>query len=67
MGNTGLVDEDGKPLPQLNWLGAWVMVKKNGKWLNAAFFSRPIQSGDLLMWESRAKGKTKRRKQGNKK
>ena len=41
--NTGLVDEDGKALPQLKWLGAWVMVKKNGKWLSAAFFSRPIE------------------------
>ncbi len=43
MDNTGLVDEDGKSLPQLKWLGAWVMVKKNGKWLSAAFFSRPIE------------------------
>jgi len=43
MDNTGLVDEDGKPLPQLKWLGAWVMVKRNGKWLSAAFFSRPIE------------------------
>ncbi len=43
MDNTGMVDEDGKPLPQLKWLGAWVMVKRNGKWLNAAFFSRPIE------------------------
>ncbi len=43
MDNTGLVDEDGKPLPQLKWLGAWVMVKKNGKWLSAAFFSRLIE------------------------
>ena len=42
MDNTGLVDEDGKPLPQLKWLGAWVMVKRNGKWLSAGFFSRPI-------------------------
>ena len=43
MDNTGLVDEDGKPLPQLKWLGAWVMVKRNGKWLSAAFFSRLIE------------------------
>jgi hypothetical protein len=43
MDNTGLVDEDGKALPQLKWLGAWVMVKKNGKWLSAAFFSRLIE------------------------
>ncbi len=43
MDNTGLVDEDGKQLPQLKWLGAWVMVKKNGEWLSAAFFTRPIE------------------------
>ncbi|MEE8186261.1 MAG: nuclear transport factor 2 family protein [Nitrososphaerales archaeon] len=43
MDNTGLVDEDGKLLPQVKWLGAWVMVKKNGKWLSAAFFSRHIE------------------------
>jgi len=43
MDNTGLVDEAGKALPQLKWLGAWVMVKKNGKWLSAAFFSRLIE------------------------
>ena len=43
MDNTGLVDEDGKRLPQLKWLGAWVMVKRNGKWLSAAFFSRLME------------------------
>ena len=43
MDNTSLVDEDGKPLPQLKWLGAWVMVKRNGQWLQAAFFTRPIE------------------------
>ena len=43
MDNTGLVDEDGKPLPQLKWLGAWIMVKRNGKWLSAAFFNRLIE------------------------
>ena len=43
MDNTGLVDEDGNPLPQVKWLGAWVMVKKNGKWLSAAFFTRLIE------------------------
>lgn len=31
MDNTGLVDEEGKPLPQLKWLGAWVFVKRDGK------------------------------------
>ncbi len=43
MNNTGLVDEDGKPLPQVKWLGAWVMVKRNGKWLFAAFFTQLIE------------------------
>ncbi len=43
MDNTGLVDKEGKLRPQLKWLGAWVFVKKDGKWLNAAFFSRPIE------------------------
>ena len=43
MDNTGLTDEDGKPLPQLKWLGAWIMVKRNGKWLSAGFFSRLIE------------------------
>ena len=43
MDNTGMVDEDGKPLPQVKWLAAWVMVKRNGKWLSAAFFTRPIE------------------------
>ncbi len=38
------------------------MVKQNGKWLSAAYFSRPIEPGGLLTWESRAKRKTKRRK-----
>ncbi len=43
MDNTGMVDEDGKPLPQVKWLAASVMVKRNGKWLSAAFFTRPIE------------------------
>ena len=43
MDNTGRVDEDGKPLPQVKWLAAVVMVKRNGQWLQAAFFTRPIE------------------------
>jgi len=43
MDNTGMVDDDGKPLPQLKWLAASVMVKRNGKWLSAAFFTRLIE------------------------
>jgi uncharacterized protein (TIGR02246 family) len=41
--NTGYVDEEGKPLTQSRKsLMAWVQVKKGGKWMNVAFFSRPI-------------------------
>jgi hypothetical protein len=43
MDNTGRVDEDGKPLPQVKWLAAVVMVKRNGQWLQAAWFTRPIE------------------------
>ena len=39
MDNTGLVDEDGEPLPQVKFLVASVLVKKNGQWLFAAFFT----------------------------
>ena len=38
---TGMVDADGKALPPMKLLGACVMVKRDGKWLMAAFFSRP--------------------------
>lgn len=38
---TGLADADGKALPPMKLLGACVMVKRDGKWLMAAFFSRP--------------------------
>jgi hypothetical protein len=40
--NTGGVDSDGKPLPPQKALEAWVLVKKNGKWLGAALFTKPI-------------------------
>ena len=39
MDNTGLVDEDGEPLPQVKFLVASVLVKKNDQWLFAAFFT----------------------------
>ena len=38
---TGMADAQGKPLPPMKLLGACVMVKRDGKWLMAAFFSRP--------------------------
>ncbi len=41
--NTGGLDADGKPLPPQKVLEAWVLVKKNGNWLGAAIFTRPIE------------------------
>ena len=38
---SGMVDAAGNPLPPMKLLGACVMVKRGGKWLMAAFFSRP--------------------------
>ena len=40
---TGWVDEDGKSLPPIKSLDATVYVKKSGKWLQAAYFWRPIE------------------------
>jgi uncharacterized protein (TIGR02246 family) len=39
---TNRLDEEGKPLPPNKGLYAAVYVKKNGKWLQVASFSRPI-------------------------
>ena len=39
----GMVDGDGKAMPPSKGLGAWVLVKKGGKWLFAASFHRPIK------------------------
>ena len=41
--NTDRLDADGKPLPPQKALEAWVLVKKNGKWLGAAIFTRPAE------------------------
>jgi uncharacterized protein (TIGR02246 family) len=41
--NTDNVDADGKSLPPSKALEAWVLVKKNGKWLAAALFPRPVE------------------------
>ena len=40
---TGMLDADGKPLPPLKRLIAHVYVKKNSRWLRAAWFGRPIE------------------------
>lgn len=40
---TGEVREDGTSIPSYKWFGAWVLVKKGGKWLIAELFSRPIE------------------------
>ncbi len=39
----GNLDADGKPLPPSKGIAADIYVKKNGKWLCAAFFNRPIE------------------------
>jgi len=38
---SGMSDARGKPVPPMKLLGACVMVKREGKWQMAAFFSRP--------------------------
>jgi hypothetical protein len=43
MERTGMFDDDGKAMPLSKGLGAWIMVKKGGKWLFAASFRRPIE------------------------
>ena len=40
---SNLLDADGKPLPPERALGASVFIKKGGKWLRAALFTRPIE------------------------
>ena len=40
---SGEVDEEGKPLPPSKSLCANVFVKKDGKWLEVAFFDRPVE------------------------
>ena len=40
---TGRQDADGKPLPPRLRLRADVYVKKDGKWMAATFFARPIE------------------------
>jgi ketosteroid isomerase-like protein len=40
---TGGVKEDGTPMPRDELQGAWILTKKNGKWLIAAWFTRPIE------------------------
>ncbi len=40
---TGIVDDDGKAMPLAKFLGAWLMVKKGGNWLMAAYYGRPIE------------------------
>lgn len=38
---SGMSGAQGKPVPPVKLLGACVMVKRDGKWQMAAFFSRP--------------------------
>ena len=40
---TGIVDMDGKAQPDVKEIHARVFVKRDGKWLLAAYFSAPIE------------------------
>lgn len=40
--HTGMTDEDGNPLSPTQSLVAYVFVKRDGNWLKAARFARPI-------------------------
>ncbi len=40
---TGVFDADGKPMPPLKQIHARVFMKRDGKWLLAAYFSAPIE------------------------
>ena len=41
--STGLIDDDGNPLPPSKSLVAFIYVKKGDKWLMTARFTRPIE------------------------
>ncbi len=40
---TGMLDGEGKPLPPVKTLSADIVVKKDGKWVETAYFERPIE------------------------
>jgi ketosteroid isomerase-like protein len=40
---TGILDEDGNPQPLLRRLFAWILLKKNGRWLWTTWFNRTIE------------------------
>lgn len=40
---TNWIGQDGKPQPPAKYLRALILVKRNGKWLFAAPFNRPIE------------------------
>jgi len=40
---TGGVKKDGTPMPSDELQGAWILTIKGGKWLIAAWFTRPIE------------------------
>ena len=41
--STGYLDENGNPEPPAKYLVARVMVKRNGKWLQTTYLSRPTE------------------------
>lgn len=42
---SGRLDRNGRPLPSLKRLVAWVLARKNGTWQYQAIFQRPIRNG----------------------
>ena len=44
---TGQIEKDGTPIPRNEWQGVWILAKKGGKWLGkwliAAWYTRPIE------------------------
>jgi ketosteroid isomerase-like protein len=36
------VKKDGTPAPDAEWQGVWILTKKNGKWLIAAWYTRAV-------------------------
>jgi hypothetical protein len=41
--STGEIEKDGTPIPRNEWQGVWILTKKNGKWIIAAWYTRPIE------------------------
>ena len=40
--SSGQVNKDGTPMPDDEWQGVWILIKKDAKWLIAAWYTRPV-------------------------